>query len=165
MGKLMALVHEHAHPRMSSAEYGGYVAVNREIAAMLTGFGIYRHDSGHAEEDFIRHFGAALADAATTFGSTPSTIIIFNSDSPCAPADPQCSSTLVGWPRSCTEKLKTLAAAYPAKMFRVFYLKRYRARSDAEIGAPFAGLPNITIEPYMDHMRATAATHLGGGAA
>jgi hypothetical protein len=120
---------------------------------------------GHAEEHMIVEIARILRQEREIRNALPPRGIILNSDTPCTVHDAKPSSSLAGWPRSCTAKLFRLAQENPAIQWSVFYMRRFGALNEkgmtvAKVGRAFQtakgprqGRPgNIDIYPYTADM-------------
>jgi len=122
---------------------------------------------GHAEEHMIESIPRILAQEVESRGALPARGIILNSDTPCTTADKNPSSTLPGWPASCTAKLCQLAKSHPQIQWHVFYMRKFGAlqgKSVVDVGRTFTAakrlqgvaVSNIDMYPYTQLMMGQA---------
>lgn len=108
---------------------------------------------GHSEEHMIQQFN----HCKSLCGGTPTTALIWNSDSPCRTHDRNPSANLRGWPSSCAAKLRHLAAMNGQITFIVYIRKAFGALAgqtpsaaastiQAESGAPNIRYLGFTTE-------------------
>ncbi len=150
----------------TSGHYGRGMPHGREIAAdlkkklVMTAAGAPHGWGGHSEEHMIQHFPGCLAQCT----SVPTSVIIWNSDTPCRNADRNPSESLGGgWPTSCSQKLNMLATRYPQYTFMVHFRKSFgglNGQSLAQAAATLrgeVGATNLRFIPFSDGLQAQSA--------
>lgn len=89
---------------------------------------------GHAEEVLIINFNDILAIAKKREGgSTPKSVTVFNSDSPCTVNDRLPSDNISGRPLSCLCKLVQMSVIHSEMVWQVYYNRRYGALANKQI--------------------------------
>lgn len=156
--------------------YGPGIDGGRELAhSVKEGFELRARKNGdfdkegHAEEHMIADIPRILRQEQAYRGALPARGIILNSDTPCTLLDSKPSSSLPGWPVSCTAKLCRLAQLNPAIQWSVFYMRKFgtlkvKKNGAAAVGRAFqtakgprpARPGNIDIYPYTHEMMTQA---------